>query len=72
MIKYCVDCVHSKVVPDPYNKLKCTNRFVIGKDEWELSSLTPNGKDCREERDPRKWFLPCGYRGRKFEAKQDM
>lgn len=64
----CKDCKHSRPETNSAWNLKCTHPVVNAKDAWALSrSESPGGTDCRGERE-RKWFAPCGMRGKLWEA----
>lgn len=65
----CRDCRHSEPEKISTWSLRCRNPVVNASDSWALSRATVHGgADCRTERE-RKWFAPCGMRGKLWEKK---
>lgn len=68
----CMECKHS--IPEhgsPWNN-RCFNQKVVASDSWALANNNegrPYGSSCRDERQKRSWFAPCGAKGKLWEAK---
>jgi hypothetical protein len=70
--KFCRDCYWSKPEPKSEWNLRCHNPKVAGSDEWNLSSATDKGTDCRVERSLA-WFIfpACGKAGKQYKNRLD-
>jgi len=68
-VKFCRDCRHSMPEPDSAWLLCCTHPEVNKRDSWALSGATYF--ICMRARDERgkKWFAPCGMKGKLWEPK---
>lgn len=67
-LKYCKECIWSKVTTEPYDRLRCTHSKVNAKDAWELSAFNIKGRECVDERRHESWFgVACGLKGKLFE-----
>ena len=66
----CADCKHSKPSTGSEWNLLCLHPVVNASDPWALahSSTSDAGSGCRTERE-RKWFAPCGIRGKLWELR---
>ncbi len=68
-VKLCRECRHSMPEPGSEWNLHCVNPEVNKRDHWALSSIDPHGSNARDER-KKKWFAPCGMKGKLWEEKQ--
>lgn len=63
----CRDCKHSKPKEGRPWILHCLHPIVISGDNRALASAQPqSGTSCYRERE-RRWFAPCGMRGKLWE-----
>lgn len=70
----CLDCKWSKPEPRFEWNNRCFHPKVIARDPWALSNNyegQPVGVSCRDERQKRSLFAPCGMSGRLWERKAD-
>ena len=70
-VKLCRECRHSIPEPGSAWMLRCTHPEVIKRDPWALSGakyFSNDGSSARDEREKR-WFAPCGMKGKLWEAK---
>lgn len=67
-VKLCRDCRHSMPEPGSEWNLRCMHPEVNSRDPWALASPNPHGSCARDERE-RKWFAPCGMKGKLWELK---
>ena len=68
----CLYCKHGREEPRSSWNHRCFHPKVVSQDSWALSNNhegQPYGVCCREERQKRSWFAPCGMRGKLWEAK---
>jgi len=58
------------VALDSALSLRCLHPVVNAQDSWALAGgeSKHSGSDCRSERE-RRWFAPCGMRGKLWDAK---
>ena len=65
----CKDCKHSTQQKGSEWNLLCLHPVVNAGDAWALAQSTVSciGSSCRDQRE-RKWFAPCGMRGKLWEA----
>ncbi len=71
--KLCMDCKYSKPEERSTWNNRCFHPKVVCADSWALSNNNegkPYGVCCRDERQKRSWFAPCGMRGKLFERKE--
>lgn len=71
--KLCLDCKYSKPEERSTWSNRCFHPKVIAADSWALANNNegkPYGVTCRDERQRRSWFAPCGMKGRLFERKE--
>lgn len=62
------DCRHSMPEPCSAWNLRCMNPEVNRRDPWALAATDPRGSCARDERE-KKWFAPCGMKGKLWEPK---
>lgn len=76
MIKYCLECKHSKIKKEPYDSLKCFNPLVNKNDVYMVSSTKGEGygSDCLDQRRYKAyfWMSGCGIQGRFWESKSEV
>ncbi len=67
----CRECKWSKPVEKYDWNNKCFHPIVNAQDPWALSGngSMGHGSNCRDERE-RKWFAPCGMKGKLWEPRQ--
>ena len=66
----CRDCSHSEPEHQFEHNLRCKHPVVNANDPWALSSGSSfAGTSCREQRQSRSWFAPCGIKGKLWEPK---
>jgi hypothetical protein len=69
----CLDCKHAKPErPNSWNN-RCFHPEVVAADAWALANNhegQPYGVSCRDERQKKLWFAPCGMKGRLWERKE--
>lgn len=65
----CTDCKHSKQQQGSEWNLLCQHPVVNANDPWALSrsGISQAGSSCREQREKKWWFAPCGMRGKLWE-----
>lgn len=68
----CMDCRHSTPEKNSNWNNRCFHPKVVASDAWALSNNNegqPYGVSCRDERQRRSWFAPCGMRAKLWEAR---
>jgi len=70
-VKLCRECRHS--IPETGSEwnLRCMNAEVNKRDSWALAGskfFADEGSRAQEERE-KKWFAPCGMKGKLWEEK---
>jgi len=68
-VKLCRECRHSMPEPGSEWNLRCMNAEVNKRDPWALAGSKAHGSNARDER-TRKWFSPCGMKGKLWEPKE--
>ena len=69
-VRYCADCRHAKPPHTHSARLDCAHPLVVGEQPYALSDPAKPGTPCSDERRRNgMFFVPCGIKGKLWEAK---